>query len=197
MLDLGFLLLLMLWSAGIGLRMLARLVPIPEHPADALSLAIPLGLGALALATLGLAELGLLTRGGIIAILGSGALLCGTPGPRLRGLIAEEPAPRGALDWASDLALAVALVGTLLTALTPVTDGDALCYHLQVPKVFLASQAATFEPDLHETVYPLVMEMLYTVALAVRGPVACRLVSWLFGLVFALNVSAQARPVLK
>ena len=88
------------------------------------------------------------------------------------------------------------LVGTALTALTPVTDGDALCYHLQVPKVFLMHGAVGFEPDLHETVYPLVTEMLYAVALEFRGPVACRGIQWVLGLVFAANVTALARPSL-
>ena len=63
------------------------------------------------------------------------------------------------------------------------TDGDALCYHLQVPKVFLMRGAVGFEPDLHETVYPLVTEMLYAVALEFRGPVACRWIQWFLGLV--------------
>ncbi|HEY2154405.1 MAG TPA: glycosyltransferase family 39 protein, partial [Isosphaeraceae bacterium] len=50
--------------------------------------------------------------------------------------------------------------------------------------------------DLHETVYPLLTELLYAMALALRGPVACRLVQWLFGVALALNVAALARPVL-
>ena len=94
------------------------------------------------------------------------------------------------------LKLVVTLVGTLVTALAPVTDGDALCYHLQVPKIFLEQQKVAFEPDLHETIYPLVTEMLYVVALAFRGPVACRLVQWLLGVSVALSVAALARPIL-
>ena len=66
-----------------------------------------------------------------------------------------------------------------------------------MPKVFLAHGGSVgFEPDLHETVYPLVTELLYAVALALRGPVACRLISWVLGLVFAANVTALARPSL-
>ncbi len=65
-----------------------------------------------------------------------------------------------------------------------------------MPKVFLASGALGFDPDLHETVYPLLTELLYAIALALRGPVACRLVQWLLGVVFAMNVAALARPVL-
>ena len=51
-------------------------------------------------------------------------------------------------------------------------------------------------PDLHETVYPLVTELLYAVALEFRGPVACRGIQWVLGLVFAANVTALARPSL-
>ena len=92
--------------------------------------------------------------------------------------------------------LAATFLGTLLTALAPVTDGDALCYHLQVPKVFLAQGAVSFQPDLHETVYPLITELLFAVALAFRGPVVCRLISWVLGLAFAASVTALARPSL-
>ena len=56
-----------------------------------------------------------------------------------------------------------------LTAVGPVTDGDALCYHLQVPKVFLIRQSVGLLPDLHETVYPLLTELLYAVKAALDG----------------------------
>jgi hypothetical protein len=92
--------------------------------------------------------------------------------------------------------LALTLGATALAALSPVTDGDALCYHLQVPKVFLVQQAVYFDPDLHETVYPLVTELLYAISLEFRGPVACRCLQWVLGLVFAAGVAALARPSL-
>jgi hypothetical protein len=200
MLDLGFVWLLSAGSMGIGLRLLNRLGVLPEHPADALALAIPLGLGMLALATLGLGELGVLNVPGLTIIL---ALWAGW-GARdaLRGAnrlarsqpdFSVRPSRTGLI---LGLVTSLAALGTLLTALTPVTDGDALCYHLQVPKVFLSRGAVVFDPDLHETIYPLVTEMLYAVALAFRGPVACRLVQWVLGLSFAANVTALARPSL-
>ena len=86
--------------------------------------------------------------------------------------------------------------GRRLVATGPVTDGDALCYHLQVPKVFLMHGAVGFDPDLHETVYPLVTEMIYLPALEFRGPVACRWIQWVLGLVLFANVTALARPSL-
>jgi len=196
MLDLIFIVLLTTWAAGVGLRVVAWLGGEPEHPADALALAVPVGLGLLALAVLGLGEVGMLTAGGIAAVLGLGAIVGGAAGVRIVAACARTLADPIRRPSSVDLALMIGVAGTLLTALAPVTDGDALCYHLQVPKVFLTQRSAGFDPDLHETIYPLTTEMLYAVALACRGPVACRLVQWIFGLAFAANVTALARPVL-
>jgi hypothetical protein len=195
LLDLGFLTLLALASAGIGLRALRLFGPAPEHPADSLALALPLGLGTLGLIFLGIAEIGMLNPTGILATSLAGLLIGGRDAIRLTRAIIRTCLSSRWL-WAWDLPLVATLVGTFLTALGPVTDGDALCYHLQVPKMFLAGGSVGFDPDLHETVYPLLTEMLYAMALALRGPVACRLVQWLLGVCFALNVAAMARPFL-
>ncbi len=204
MTNLLFLVLLVAWSAGVGRAILRRLAPLPDHPADAAALVVPLGLGILSLAALGLGELGGLNRAGLGIVLAVGGVVAIWDASRVArrsGGDRFDPRALGSAwavgpDVAFDLALAAGIVGSLLVALTPVTDGDALCYHLQVPKEFLSSGSVGFAPDLHETVYPLVTEMLYAVGLAFRGPVACRLIQWAFGLVFAASVTALARPVL-
>ncbi len=202
MLDLGFLLVLTAWSAGVGLFVLRRFGPPPEEPADALGLAIPIGLGVLALAALALGMVDELDAGRLESVFGAGAIVA-VPclirfgfGAFRRKDKDDEGAGPERVDRVFLAVLAAAAVGTIVTALAPVTDGDALCYHLQVPKRFLERGAVFYDADLHETIYPLLTEMLYAVALAFRGPVACRLVQWLLGVVFALNVSALARPSL-
>ncbi|GAC1467374.1 MAG: hypothetical protein NVSMB9_08910 [Isosphaeraceae bacterium] len=200
MLDLWFIALLTVWSSGLGLFVLARFGHRPDHPLDALALALPVGLGLLGLGVFGLAEIGELKSGRLSSLLVGGAVF---GAPALCAAVAgwssnsEQRRPTWErVDSAFALTLFATLVGTLLTALAPVTDGDALCYHLQVPRRFLERGAAFYDPDLHETVYPLLTEMVYVVALAFRGPVACRLVEWLLGLTFALNVTSLARTSL-
>ena len=202
MIDLGFAALLALIAAGFGKRILDGLGQSPEHPLDAMALALPLGLGLTALATLALGELGWLNFVGLSVLL---AVLVELGIIAWFHLFREVRAwfkarvrtrSRTSLSLFFAFCLGLVIVGTALTALTPVTDGDALCYHLQVPKVFLMRGSVGFSPDLHETVYPLVTEMLYAVALAFRGPVACRGIQWVLGLVFAANVTALARPSL-
>ena len=207
LLDLLGMMSLAAWSILVGLA-LWRSQGGQDTPAlDRLALALPLGLGSLALGVLLLGELGRLHRDGLTTLLAlGGAFALARGGARDLVHIAvqarrswdarREAGAWHTIDRALATLLALGLLGTLLGALAPVTDGDALCYHLQVPKIFLERGAIFFDPDLHETVYPLVTELLYAVALAFRGPVACRLAQWLLGVSFALSVTALARPSL-
>ena len=208
MIDLAFVLILTAWAAVVGVAILSTFESRPAARTDRLALAVPIGLGTMALAALGLGEVGWLGRSGLLTVLllggAAGLWVNFHSGDKLFRRVGSahfpetrraEPYPRG-LGLAFDAVLAVAILGSLLTALAPATDGDALCYHLQVPKVFLQAGGMTFEPDLHETIYPLVTEMLYVVALAFRGPIACRLLQWVLGLCFAGCVTALARPAL-
>lgn len=202
MFDLGFALFLSLVTAGLGWRILRWLGAAPEHPVDVFGLALPLGAGLVALAVLALGQFHGLTILGLAVLLGLVTELGLFSGFRLvRELM--RSADLGAAwktarvdDRVIGVFLIATVAATVLTSLAPVTDGDALCYHLQVPKVFLIQESVSFDPDLHETVYPLTTEMLYLVALAFRGPIACRCVQWMLGLALAANATALARPSL-
>jgi hypothetical protein len=202
MIDFGFAAVLALITLGVGKRLLDWLGQTPEHPLDAVALALPLGYGAAALAVLALGEMGCLSVLGLTIVLAVFTELGILSSIRLiRSLLAHE---RDSLKnsrferFSIGIALctAVALLATGAAAIAPVTDGDALCYHLQVPKAFLMRGSVCYLPDLHETVYPLVTELLYAIALEFRGPVACRGIQWFLGLALAANVIALARPTL-
>src|SRR5262249_5401826 len=132
MLDLGFVSLLSLLAAGVGLHMLDRLGGRPPARLDALGPALPMGLGLLSLATLGLGQVGMVGRGGL-AILLAISLLVGWALPTLPRARSGGQCPAddplscalnvfGFPDAAFALVLVVTIVGTLVTALAPVTD---------------------------------------------------------------------------
>lgn len=201
MLDLGFALLLTLLATGLGAKLLHRLGLAPEHPVDRFGLAFPLGAGLVALATLLLGEFHALNAPALALMLAVVAEVGLLRGIRLTHELAAIPfaradSPPSAFDRLMRVFLLATVAATAVSSLAPVMDGDALCYHLQVPKVFLMEGATTYEPDLHETVYPLATEMLYLIALAFRGPIACRCLQWTLGLAMAANVTALARPSL-
>lgn len=103
--------------------------------------------------------------------------------------------PSRALIWAFGVCCATALAASLVSALAPPTAGDALCYHLELPKRFLAEHRLVFLPDHENSTFPLLVEMWYLWALALDGGVAAQLVHWALGLLLALAAVALARPI--
>jgi hypothetical protein len=88
-----------------------------------------------------------------------------------------------------------AILATLLCALAPPTAGDALCYHLELPKTFLEHHALAYLPDSDNSTYPLLVEMLYLWALVLDGPVAAQLVHFGMGVLLALAAVLLATPL--
>jgi hypothetical protein len=87
-------------------------------------------------------------------------------------------------------------LGSLVGALAPSTDGDALCYHLDLPKLFL-NEHALFLPEYNDhATFPLLVEMWYLWGMAIDGGVAAQLVHWILGLLLALAGVLLARGVL-
>lgn len=90
---------------------------------------------------------------------------------------------------------AIALLASLVSALAPPTAGDALCYHLELPKRFLAEHRLVFLPDHENSTFPLLVEMWYLWAMALDGGVAAQLVHWALGLGLALAGVMLARRI--
>ncbi len=171
------------------------------------SVAVGLVLGGTLLAMLGL--VGLLDRTliGVLSILGClwgiGQIVHQRMLATLAGKPAPEPQPQTA-PWAPParwirrtvLILAFAACGgSLIGALAPTTAGDALCYHLELPKTFLADHAIRFTPDSDNSTFPLLAEMWYTWALALDGPVAAGLIHWELGVLLGLATVLLATPI--
>ena len=200
MYDFLLIAILCLIAAVVGLRFMKSMGTEFETASDHLALAVSMGMACLAVLALFLGIIGELRPEALAAGLVGLALMSGAAAWRHLGRLTKElirgSLPQGFTPRVLAGCLGLAVLGTFFTSLTPVTDGDALCYHLQVPKQFLVQQGLYFDPDLHETVYPLLTEMLYAIALAFRGPIACRLVHWVLGILFAANVTALARKSL-
>lgn len=133
--------------------------------------------------------LGELTQSSILA---QATQNCGRQSP----LAAELVQPPSTF-WLRALAggCAIALVATLVSALAPPTAGDALCYHLELPKRFLGEHRLAFLPDHENSTFPLLVEMWYLWAMALDGGVAAQLVHWALGGLFALATVLLARRI--
>lgn len=89
----------------------------------------------------------------------------------------------------------IAATGSLIAALAPPTAGDALCYHLELPKRFLLEHSVVYLPDTDNSTYPLLAEMWYLWALALDGPVAAQLLHWGLGVLLALGTVVLATAI--
>lgn len=86
-------------------------------------------------------------------------------------------------------------LGALIAALAPPTAGDALCYHLELPKTFLIDHAIRFQPDHDNATFPLLVEMWYLWGLAIDGPVTAQLIGWTVGVLLGLATVLLATPI--
>src|SRR5690606_18127398 len=99
---------------------------------------------------------------------------------------AEPPRMPWRLDRVVVVMALVAAIASLVSALAPPTAGDAMCYHLQLPKEFLRTGAIVYSPYDENGTFPLLTEMWFLWALAIDGDIAAQLMAWVVGVLFAL-----------
>jgi hypothetical protein len=113
------------------------------------------------------------------------------------GTLASESEPTS--PWIVKLLFAgatIAAAASFLSASAPPTAGDALCYHLELPKRFLQDGGMTFRPFDDNVTFPLLAEMGFLWALAFEEPAAAALVHWGCGLLLAGAARCVARATL-
>lgn len=96
---------------------------------------------------------------------------------------------------------AIAVTASLLGALAPPTAGDALCYHLELPKRFISANRFLYLPYSDNSTYPLLVEVWYLWAMilhgaTIPGAIAAQLVHWMCGILLGMATFTLARPIL-
>ncbi|HYU43374.1 MAG TPA: hypothetical protein VEQ84_14595, partial [Vicinamibacteria bacterium] len=158
------------WGLATPLR---RLFPAEDGP---LIVPIRLGLGLLLVAhgVLLLAAFHLLVPAAMAALLAVPSAFCliaAWPG-RLRAEGSRRSWPLSAVLWPCGLLV----VASLPQAFVPVYGWDALTYHLAVPERYLFHNEIYMSRFSVFGAFPLAVEMLYTIALALHGPALAKLI---------------------
>lgn len=99
--------------------------------------------------------------------------------------------------WARRFISAAALVAigaSFVSSLAPPTAGDALCYHLELPKRFLQEGRIDFRIDDENITYPLVAEMGFLWALAFDAPAVAATTQWAMGILLGCAAYLLALP---
>jgi hypothetical protein len=187
-LDILVALWLVVIALGCGLWLLHSLKLAQESPLEQILLAAGLGFGFLALAVLGLGLLGWLARPVLYSLT---ALLTIPALPMIwRWLL------RINLSWPTRR-ITFYLVATtglaFMLALQPPTSWDGLFYHLTGPRLFLEAGRIYPGIDIPHLSFPALFEMLFMLAMGLRGDGAAVPLHFIFNLMLAGLVYATAR----
>jgi hypothetical protein len=179
-------LLLACWITALAGGLGRRLLPAREVSAfERAALQYALGCGLLGLAWFAMSLLGLL-RLPLWLLLLAGTLLLFRD---VRGWLGEFR--ELAASWRTTpavekllaLTVAVFLLFQLFVALAPPLKWDALTYHLQLPRQYLAAGRLVFIPENPYWGHPQLVEMLYTLAMSLHRAETAAVLGWNAGLV--------------
>ncbi len=192
----------LLVGGGVGLKIIRWLRVIPGSYLEMLAFAIPAGLGAFSYSIFALGLLGLLEPPYflllfLVAIVGAsreGWELALSGAARLRA---------GLRNWPRiNLGQKLLLIGfllffilTLLQALTPPWDYDGLMYHLQGPRMFLASGKIIPLPDIWQANAPFTIEMLYMFGLRFQSDTFAKLLHMSYGIALVIATFAFGKRI--
>ena len=187
---------------GAGALVARILLPKTESRSERLVLAFALGAGALGVVFYALAGAGLYTPPvvrTVVLVLAALAVLLTRDFTR-RGSVTLRPlAP--AREWPWVVIASVAVLYAVFCALAPEAEYDALWYHLELPRRWLAAGRPV--DDVHEYVslYPLGWDLLFGAGLSLGGPGAAKLLHTAtlpacgaLAALLAQRISARASP---
>jgi 4-amino-4-deoxy-L-arabinose transferase-like glycosyltransferase len=185
---------LLLICLSTGIAIVDKLgVPL-DSSSDAVALAVPTGMAALALAFFTLSLAHQLTPLWIGCVLVTGTLSIVLQGSRIRTLLVSGlPAmtPESALLLAF---IAFSALLNLTWAVAPEIQYDALNYHLAMPEMYLNAGGFVDARFLHAYLSKL-LELLFAPALAMAGQIAAKLFVYGLGLCAAVATYALGRAL--
>lgn len=201
---LGLLVLALLLAGGLGRKVLRWFRLEGLSPLEEVVFSLPLGLGILAYAVMALGLVGVLQPWAILVLLAVAGACTWPEWTQIVGGLSGCTKAGGELWRRAGLwerlvlvMTGLILVLTLLQALAPPWEYDALMYHLQGPREFLAAGRILLLPDNWPANYPLTIQMLFTVGLAFGSSTFAKLVHLVYGALLPLGVLAFARRYLQ
>ncbi|MDQ5825873.1 MAG: hypothetical protein M3441_16895 [Chloroflexota bacterium] len=187
-------------GAGLVLLRLLRVAPLLSV-GERLLFGVMLGYGIISLLVLGVGLVGLLYAPVVLCILAVLTIVGFRP---LTNTLREAaPAFRNALNglrYPPNLFLAIiialSVAAALVKALVPPATQDDLMYHFALPRRYIEQHAIHFYPDSNYSLFPQIMEMLYTVGLLLGSDRISILFAFSTGLLAAASAALFARRLL-
>ena len=192
-LRIAFLLILYIYIhfAGLGLgRFLLKHFDLPLLTRTEFTLlAYLLGFGSLSAGLMILGLVGWLNGFSIFFWLAGTGLLAWMEWSAMEWRVGAVSPPRARSPYLVVLQIMVGISIPLLLieCLTPVWDYDALLYHVEIPRQFLARGGFFFDPEVLRSAYPYLGEMLFLVGIAFDLDSLAKLVTFTYAVLFVLS----------
>jgi hypothetical protein len=104
-----------------------------------------------------------------------------------RAAVDHSPREKNVYTILLQVVAAICVPLLLLEGLLPVWDYDALLYHLEIPRQFLAHGGFYFDPEVLRSAYPYQGEMLFLVGIAFDLDSLSRLITLTYAVLFVLS----------
>jgi 4-amino-4-deoxy-L-arabinose transferase-like glycosyltransferase len=191
--DLAGAALIAVACGGLGRQLLQRAGWVLETAGERALAAFTAGWGVLAIVMLSLGVLGWIsvTSGWVLVALALAVAAGREAVGWMRDVVAGLRA-LGSTDGLGRWATGLVIVGagtSLLSAWAPPVGWDALMYHLALAKAYATQGSVVVSPDNPLVGMPQLGEMLYTLALLVRGEVSAQLLGWWVGVLAAVGLA--------
>jgi len=196
MLDVLIFILIALIVTGAGRGLLALVAPGQRLSfLERSTICYGLGVGSLALAVLAMGLCGILYRWAFIALLLLTTIFFRRSIAATARELGEWVASVLRIDFSAFerfmlLAMGFVCFFTLIGSLSPVLGMDSASYHMQDPKVFIRAHRIIAMPYTRESLWPFLVQMLFTLGLCLKGVVLAKLFHFAFYLsaIFAIYV---------
>lgn len=199
MIDLVWLAVIAAVALALGRTVLAWLRLTPDDLPRQWVYGAAFGLGLLGFGIFALTALHWLTFVAAISLLALGAAMslpmlmqsAREIARAVRSLRREQISP---IVWIGATLFAAHLVVNLISCFNPPIDLDVLGYHLTVPKLNILYNEFVLRPDIVYANWPMHQELLFQLALLVRGDALAQLISFFVALLATGAVWTCARP---
>ena len=188
----------LLTALGMG-RMIVRRFEEAFSLLESNLLALMLGLAVLAIAILASGLIGWLNSLIIFGILALAGIVSTQEWSAIGSLIRQKitgfrfSPVKNLYEMLLGIMLVIFLPLLLLNALPPVWDYDALMYHLEIPRQFLAQGRIYFDPEVFRSAYPFLGEMLFLIGLAFKLDSFAKLIHLTYAILLMLSVYALGK----
>lgn len=105
-------------------------------------------------------------------------------------------AAAGGLEKGLAALAGILILYQLLIALAPPIKWDALAYHLQLPRQYLAAGSLVFVPENPYWGHPQIVEMLYALAMSIHRVETAAVLGWSEGVIFLLGILGLTNTLL-